>query len=194
MSVEVKEIMKLNREKINALAKTKGVAEPEKMNEKREVADLIASQVTPDELADLKAPARTTPEPFEPEVVDGIRYEYDGTEPDAPVLAVDDESFINLQESPAGYGKTREEALDALHEQQKAAGAPPAGDDDEDEEAVTEPSAAADGTFRVGRRVSHQGKTGTLASLDEDGKRAGVVFGKDGLVERVFTKDLTPLE
>lgn len=70
----------------------------------------------------------TTP-PAYPKVVDGVRYELDGTEPESPILAVEDATFINLQESPAGFGKTEEEALAKLREQQAAAasGAPAAG-------------------------------------------------------------------
>jgi hypothetical protein len=56
-----------------------------------------------------------------PKVVDGIRFEIDGTEPDSPILAVDDAMFQNLQESPAGYGKTEDEALANLRQQEAAA-------------------------------------------------------------------------
>lgn len=67
---------------------------------------------TPELLARQKA--------YKEHVTDGVKYTFDITEPDSPIFAVYEESFINLAESPAGFGNTDEEALAQLTEQANA--------------------------------------------------------------------------
>lgn len=155
----VSELKKLSRADLNEFAVANGVADAADeavYKDKEALAQVVSPKVTPEQLATFvegkKAPAEpaepaapadpATTEPAvndpalapvadesqnnsEPRVVDGVRYFQDGDK----VCAVEDATFVNLQESPAGFGDNDEEALaDLRANQPDPAETPAAGD------------------------------------------------------------------
>jgi hypothetical protein len=168
----VSELKKLSRTDLNTFAVANGIedaADESKYKDKEALAQVVSPVVTPEQLAEFKAnmqaPAAVE---NEVEVVEGIRYFKDGDK----ICAVDDEEFVNLQESPAGFGDTKEEAYSAFVDAVNGAGVPadpaaapvevadpaltPAADDAEEAELVVGqrvlyPYDGMESGFRLGR-------------------------------------------
>lgn len=104
--------------KPSAAADTEAPAdEPEAKTEEK-------SQTTSDDAhTTISEPAKTDEQP-EAKVVKGIRYTKDGDQ----IRAVYDASFVSLEESPSGLGKTPAEAFEALNAEREKRNATQAGD------------------------------------------------------------------